>query len=82
MIHLEINNNRIIRVDTTRASYSSAIVLNAAGAWAGEIGKLAGLDLPIHPDSHGIQRMVSGTVKLNGLMLLPGVIWLKYVNNT
>jgi sarcosine oxidase, subunit beta len=52
VIHLEINNNRIIRVDTTRASYSSAIVLNAAGAWAGEIGKLAGLDLPIHPDSH------------------------------
>jgi sarcosine oxidase subunit beta len=52
VIHLEIDNKRIVRVDTTRGSYSSAIVLNAAGAWAGEIGKLAGLDLPIHPDSH------------------------------
>jgi sarcosine oxidase subunit beta len=32
--------------------YYSNVVLNAAGPWAGEIGKLAGIDLPIAPEKH------------------------------
>ena len=45
-------NGRITQVNTTKASYSSSVVLNTAGAWAAEIGKLAGIDLPVQPDSH------------------------------
>lgn len=52
VLGLEVTQRRITAVKTNRETYSAAVVLNAAGAWAGEIGKLAGLDLPIHPDSH------------------------------
>lgn len=50
--NLDTDHDKIVRVRTTRGNYSSAVVLNTAGAWAAQIGKLAGLDLPIHPDSH------------------------------
>lgn len=50
--NFDTDHGQIVRVRTTRGTYSSAVVLNAAGAWAAQIGKLAGLDLPIHPDSH------------------------------
>ena len=47
-----VENNRITGVKTIKGLYSSAVILNAAGAWAAEIGKLAGIDLPVKPDSH------------------------------
>ena len=37
---------------TDRGEYAAPIVLNAAGAWASDIGKLVGLDHPVNPDSH------------------------------
>ncbi|TMC58042.1 MAG: FAD-binding oxidoreductase, partial [Chloroflexi bacterium] len=36
-------------VRTTNTEYACATVVNAAGPWAGEIGRLAGVDLPITP---------------------------------
>ena len=36
-------------VRTTNAAYGCATVVNAAGPWAAEIGRLAGVDLPITP---------------------------------
>ena len=37
-------------VTTDRESYSAAIVINAAGAWAGEVGRMAGAtDIPLAP---------------------------------
>jgi sarcosine oxidase subunit beta len=49
---MEVNHGFITDVKTERMTYSAPVILNAAGAWAAEIGKLAGVDLPIHPDSH------------------------------
>ena len=38
------------RVDTTEGVFQATTLINAAGAWAGEIGKMAGLDSPrLHP---------------------------------
>ena len=47
-----VENERIQSVRTDLNTYSAGIVVNCAGAWASEIGKLAGIDLPVRPDSH------------------------------
>lgn len=49
---MTIKNNKISEVCTDKGKYSSDIVLNASGAWAEEIGKMAGVVLPVKPDSH------------------------------
>lgn len=49
---MKVDNHRIQSVTTDKATYSAAIVLNASGAMADEIGKMAGVDLPVRPDSH------------------------------
>ncbi len=38
---------RVTGVETTRGSFSAPIVVNAAGAWAGRVAALAGLEIPI-----------------------------------
>jgi sarcosine oxidase subunit beta len=37
---------RVTGVETSRGVFSAAVVVNAAGAWAGSLNKLAGLELP------------------------------------
>jgi sarcosine oxidase subunit beta len=58
---LIINHGSIKGVVTNQGSFYAPIIINAAGAWAGEIGKMAGVHLPITPDSHeaGITEPVS-----------------------
>lgn len=43
---------RVMGVQTNQDSYRAPVVINAAGAWAGEVGKLVGLAHPINPESH------------------------------
>lgn len=45
------------RVHTPKGSYRAPLVLLAAGAWTGEVGRLFGVDLPIWP----VRRMVFAT---------------------
>mgnify|MGYP000428985631 CR=1 FL=1 len=52
VISLNLQGGKIKGVQTDRASYGAEVVINAAGAWAAEVGRLAGLDLPVRPDSH------------------------------
>ena len=61
VISLIINHGSIEGVITNQGSYYAPIIINAAGAWAGKIGEMAGLNLPITPDSHeaGITEPVS-----------------------
>jgi sarcosine oxidase, subunit beta len=47
-----VENGKINKVMTSRAEYSSDFVINTAGASARAIGKMAGVDLPVKPDSH------------------------------
>jgi len=44
-------------VETSRGFISGRTVVNAAGAWAGNVAKLAGLDLPVEP----LRRMLVPT---------------------
>ncbi len=48
----ELQDGKITSVKTNKGSYSSALVVNAAGNYARDIGVLAGLELPVFPDNH------------------------------
>ncbi|MBO1436531.1 FAD-dependent oxidoreductase [Meiothermus sp. CFH 77666] len=48
------------RVSTSRGSFQTPFVLNAAGAWAGEVGRRAGLSIPVEP----ARRMVFCTAPI------------------
>tara|TARA_B100000614_G_scaffold133212_1_gene118628 strand:+ start:90 stop:1256 length:1167 start_codon:yes stop_codon:yes gene_type:complete len=49
---IDINGNDDITVTTDKETYTAAKVINAAGNHAAAIGAMAGLDLPVEPDSH------------------------------
>jgi sarcosine oxidase subunit beta len=44
-----LENGRITGVETSQGPISSKIIVNAAGAWGGEIARMAGIDLPVQP---------------------------------
>ncbi|MCA9903570.1 MAG: FAD-binding oxidoreductase [Anaerolineae bacterium] len=41
-----VTGGKVDGVDTTQGSFSAPVVVNAAGAWAGQINQMAGLDVP------------------------------------
>ncbi len=43
---IKVAGEKIAGVQTTQGEFSGAVVVNAAGAWAGNVNKMAGLDLP------------------------------------
>lgn len=43
------NGNQVAGVRTPRGDISSPIVVNAAGPYAGEVGKMAGVEVPVQP---------------------------------
>ena len=49
---LELLDGMVAKVKTNKGSYSSALVINAAGNYAREIGAMEGLELPVFPDNH------------------------------
>lgn len=49
---MDVQSGRIRSITTDNATYSAGIVVNCAGAWAADVGKFAGIDLPVRPDSH------------------------------
>ncbi len=46
---IDIDQDHVRRVQTTAGSIATGTVVIAAGPWSGQVGKLAGLDLPIFP---------------------------------
>lgn len=58
---LKIQKNNIISVITNKNTYSAKYIINASGSYAKDLGKLAGIDLPVEPDCHeaGITEPVS-----------------------
>lgn len=46
-IHLQAGS--VVSVETTAGKIDTRCVVNAAGPWAGEIGRMAGIDIPITP---------------------------------
>jgi len=47
-----LSHGKISGVKTNKAVYSAGVMINAAGPWANQIGKLVGLDIPVFPESH------------------------------
>jgi len=49
---INISSNREIKIKTDKGEYTAHKVINAAGNYARDIGKLIHLDFPVQPDSH------------------------------
>lgn len=49
VIGIQVTAGRVSAVETNRGKVSSPIILNTAGPWAGLIGKMAGIEIPITP---------------------------------
>jgi sarcosine oxidase subunit beta len=49
---IRVDGERVAGVETTHGSISAPVVVDAAGAWAGRIAALVGLDLPIRTWRH------------------------------
>jgi sarcosine oxidase subunit beta len=46
------NNGKVQGVETSRGDYVAGTVVNAAGPWAQQVAALAGVEVPVQPDSH------------------------------
>jgi len=51
---IETENKEIKRVHTTKNTYETNMVVNAAGGYAREIGLMAGVDIPVYSENHEI----------------------------
>jgi len=58
-------DGRVTGVSTDKDTYKAGMVVNAAGPWGREVAKLAGVDVPVNPDSHegGITEPVAAFLK-------------------
>jgi len=45
-------SGKIVAVTTPHGKYGCDVLINAAGPWAANVGKLMGLEIPVKPDSH------------------------------
>ena len=46
---IRVKDGRVEGVETTRGPIAASVVVNVAGPWAGEVARMAGLDLPLKP---------------------------------
>lgn len=58
---IKLKSGAIQAVKTNKGEYYTDVVVNAAGAWAKEVGALVRMNLPVNPESHegGITEPVS-----------------------
>ena len=47
-----VEGGRVRGVRTDKDEYRAEVVINAAGAWARHTAQMAGIDVPVRPDSH------------------------------
>ncbi len=46
---IEVERGRVVAVQTRTERLPANIVVNAAGAWAGQVARMAGIDVPVRP---------------------------------
>jgi sarcosine oxidase subunit beta len=49
VVGLKVESGRMAGVTTSQGTIATRTVVNAAGAWAGLVGRMAGLDVPVQP---------------------------------
>jgi sarcosine oxidase subunit beta len=54
---LILSRDRVQGVRTTRGAFASGVVVNAAGAWAGRLCRLAGVQVPIDTWTHDVAHL-------------------------
>jgi sarcosine oxidase, subunit beta len=54
VLKIEVSNQTIKKVITNKDEYETSCVINAAGPYAGDIGKMAGVIIPVYPENHEI----------------------------
>ncbi len=47
-----VEGGRVRGVRTDKDEYGAEVVINAAGPWARQVAQMAGIDVPVRPDSH------------------------------
>lgn len=60
VIGIEVFESRVLAVQTSTERLPCSVVVNAAGAWAGQVGRMAGLDVPVYP----VRGQIVGTQTL------------------
>lgn len=60
---IEVTGGKVAAIATDKGKISTPIVINTAGPWAGEIGAMAGLEIPITP----LRRQMLTTTPLSGI---------------
>ncbi|MEA3476205.1 MAG: FAD-binding oxidoreductase [Candidatus Cloacimonadota bacterium] len=75
VISTKNENSKISSIVTNRGEYNCEILINAAGNNAKEIGEMAGVKIPVQPDSHegGITEPVQRFFKPMVVDLRPGL---------
>jgi glycine/D-amino acid oxidase-like deaminating enzyme len=63
VVGVDVQDGRVQRVRTTRGTIATNHVVNAAGAWAGDVAAMAGLEIPVIP----VRGQVLVTEPLDGL---------------
>jgi len=75
-----MKNGRVTGVETDRGTVEAPVVVDAAGACSGPLGKTAGVDIPVVPESHegAITEPVQNFFKCMVVDLRPGEGSLNY----
>jgi sarcosine oxidase subunit beta len=78
---IHVAGGRVTGLGTTKGSFDAPVIVNAAGGWAGRVGELAGMDLPIRVWRHdtgylGVPAAVGRPIPVvidngNGMYLRP-----------
>lgn len=51
---VRVTGGRVVGVDTSRGAFDAPIVVDAAGAWAGRVAAMAGIELPLKVWRHDV----------------------------
>ena len=69
VVEIGVEKGRVRSVTTCKGErYEAPKVLNAAGPWAREVGKMAGVDLTVEPDRH--EALITEGVAYTGVPML------------